>query len=96
MRSRTQPKVRSSKQQWQLQEAKARFSELVRRAQTDGPQFVTRQGKNAVVIISVEEFNRLLRANQPESLVEFFANSPLAEGPIDLERERDYGREIDL
>ena len=44
-----------------------------------------------------EEFERLkARDRQPESLVEFFANSPLAEVTIDLEREPDYGRVIEL
>ena len=87
----------SSRGRWQLQTAKARFSEVFRRARTEGPQWVTRQGKEAVVILPAEEFERLsLRSRQPESLSEFFARSPLAAAKIDLERELDYGREIDL
>jgi antitoxin Phd len=83
--------------QWQLQAAKARFSELFRRARTEGPQWVTKQGKEAVVVLPAEEFERLsVRAKQPESLVEFFAKSPLAKANLNLEREPDYGREIDL
>jgi prevent-host-death family protein len=82
---------------WQLQTAKARFSELFRKARTEGPQWVTRQGKEAVVILPAEQFERLTaRAKQPESLVDFFAKSPLAKANLDLEREPDYGREIDL
>lgn len=82
---------------WQLQTAKARFSELFRKARTEGPQWVTRQGKDAVVIVAAEEFQRLLvRSKQPGSLVEFFAKSPLAGANLDLDRSRDYGREIDL
>jgi len=82
---------------WQLQTAKAKFSELFRRARSEGPQFVTRQGEEAVVILPVEEFERLTtRARQPESLVEFFASSPLAKVQLDLERKPDYGRRVDL
>ena len=80
-----------------MQTAKARFSEVVRRAIADGPQFVTRQGKDAVVVVTAEEFERLkVRSRQPGSLVRFFAESPLAESGIDLERERDAGRSVDL
>lgn len=83
--------------QWQLQAAKARFSELFRKARTEGPQWVTKQGREAVVVLPAEEFERLTaRAQQPESLVEFFAKSPLAKANVNLEREPDYGREIDL
>jgi antitoxin Phd len=83
--------------QWQLQAAKARFSELFRKARTEGPQWVTKQGREAVVVLPAEEFERLTaRAQQPESLVEFFAKSPLAKAKVNLEREPDYGREIDL
>ena len=82
---------------WQLQTAKAQFSELFRRARTVGPQWVTRQGKEAVVVLPAEEFERLSgRSRQPNSLVQFFAQSPLAEVKIDLERKPDYGRAIEL
>jgi|SRR6516165_8803776 prevent-host-death family protein len=82
---------------WQLQTAKAKFSELFRRALAEGPQWVTRQNKEAVVVLPAEEFERLqARARQPKSLVDFFAESPLADGPIDLERKPDYGRKIKL
>jgi antitoxin Phd len=83
--------------QWQLQTAKARFSELFRKARVEGPQWVTRQGKDAVVVLPAEEFERLLaRAKQPASLVDFFAQSPLATTDIDLQRKPDYGREVEL
>jgi antitoxin Phd len=82
---------------WQLQTAKAQFSEVVRRARVEGPQYVTRQGKDAVVILPAEEFERLTaRARQPESLVKFFAESPLAGAGLDLKRKPDYGRDIEL
>jgi antitoxin Phd len=82
---------------WQLQTAKARFSELFRRARTEGPQWVTRQGKEAVVVLPAEEFERLTkRGQQATNLVEFFAQSPLAKANLDLERIPDYGRPVDL
>ena len=82
---------------WQLQDAKARFSELFRRVQSEGPQYVTRQGKDAVVVVSVEEFERLTaRSRQPRDIVRFFAESPLADANLDLERPRDLGRKVRL
>jgi antitoxin Phd len=82
---------------WQLQTAKARFSEVFRRARSEGPQYVTRGGKEAVVIVPAEEFERLkARSRQPKSLVEFFAQSPLVGSGINLERKPDYGRDIKL
>ena len=83
--------------QWQLQTAKARFSEVFRRARTEGPQWITRQGKEAVVMLPAEDFENLTaRARQPRSIVQFFAESPLAKSGIKLEREPDYGRPVDL
>lgn len=82
---------------WQVQTAKARFSELFRRARTEGPQLITRQGKEGVVMISVEEFEELLaRASQPGSLVEFFRRSPLVGLELEFTRENDSGRDIEL
>jgi len=82
---------------WQLQTAKAQFSELFRRAHSEGPQWVTRQGKEAVVVLPAEDFERLLaRAGQPRSLVEFFARSPLAKAAVNLDRTPDYGRIVEL
>src|SRR5437667_9624657 len=82
---------------WQLQTAKARFSEVFRKARSERPQWITRQGKEAVVVLPAEEFEKLKRRRkQPKSLVQFFAESPLAGSGIDLERKPDYGRPVDL
>ncbi len=82
---------------WQLQTAKARFSELVRRVHSEGPQFVTRQGKDVVVVLSAKDYDLVrARSRQPRSLVDFFAESPLAEARLNLERTPDFGRELEL
>ncbi len=93
----TKPKTLTSKRSWQLQTAKAKFSELFRRAHAEGPQYVTRQGQEAVVVLPAEQFETLVaRARQPLKLVEFFAKSPLAKVKLKLERKPDYGRDIEL
>jgi len=82
---------------WQLQTAKARFSEVFQLARTEGPQLITRQGKDGVVMMPVEQFDRLvIRSRQPKSLVQFFRASPLVGLELDLERDRDTGRDIEL
>jgi antitoxin Phd len=82
---------------WQLQTAKARFSEVFRLARNQGPQHITRQGKEAVVMISKEQYEELVgKSHQPKSLVQFFRESPLAGIDLDLERSRDEERPIEL
>ena len=75
---------------WQLQQAKQRFSELVERARTDGPQVVTRNGREVVVILDIEEYERL-RGDFKRFLIE---------GPdfdaLDLRRATDLPREVEL
>jgi len=82
---------------WQLQTAKARFSEVFRLALASGPQLITRGGREAVVVLPAAQFDALVaRSQQPKSLVEFFKRSPLAGLDLKLERDRDIGRDIDL
>lgn len=81
---------------WQLQTAKARFSELFRRARSEGPQYVTRQGKEAVVVLPAEEFKRLKGKKKKVGLVQLLAESPFAGSGIDLERKPDFGRKVNL
>jgi prevent-host-death family protein len=82
---------------WKLEDAKNGFSEVVRRALAHQPQRVTRRGRDAVVVVSAEDYAKLTGT---QNLVDFLRNSPLAEafqaGELDLTRQRDYGREIDL
>jgi prevent-host-death family protein len=82
---------------WQIQTAKARFSEVFRLARNQDPQRITLQGKEAVVMISNEKYEELVgRSRQPKSLVQFFRQSPLAGVELDLERSRDRERDIEL
>ena len=81
--------------EWQLQDAKARFSELFRLAREAGPQRVTRHGKAAVVVLPAEDYDRL-RAPRKGSLVQFLAQSPLAGAGIRIGRRRDFGRDVRL
>ncbi len=77
---------------WKLEDAKAKFSEVVRRAHEQGPQYVTVRGKPAVAIIDVAELERFLPAPAADiPLVDFLESLPL-EG-LDLSRERDLGRD---
>jgi antitoxin Phd len=93
----TQNQAKLSATAWQLQAAKARFSEVFRLARTAGPQLITRQGKEGVVMIPVEQFDQLVnRSRQPKSLVQFFRESPLVGLDLDLERDKDTGRDIEL
>jgi prevent-host-death family protein len=78
--------------EWQLQQAKAKFSELVQKAIDEGPQTVTRHGKPTVVVLSAEQFD--LMKKRQISLKDLLAMLSL-EG-VDLERNKDFPREIDL
>jgi len=71
---------------WLLQDAKARFSELVRRVRSEGPQRVTVHGRDEVVVISAEEFRRLKGNLTGKSLIEAMQASP--HRGLDLEAER--------
>jgi antitoxin Phd len=79
---------------WKLEDAKARFSEVVRLAQSEGPQRVSVRGKPAVVIISVEQLDQLLPAIPDIPFLDFMES--LHFGELDLARERDSGREVQL
>ncbi|ATQ42707.1 type II toxin-antitoxin system Phd/YefM family antitoxin [Caulobacter mirabilis] len=79
---------------WKLEDAKARFSEVVRRARAVGPQRVTVRGEPAVVIIDAAELERLAPSERRQPLVPFLEGLGLDE--LDLTRERDTGRDIDL
>ncbi len=78
---------------WQPQEAKQRFSQVVQRALDEGPQVVTRHGEAVVVIVSAKEYRRLTGA-KPD-LAEFLRSGPDL-SRLDLERQRDLPRDVEL
>jgi len=81
---------------WPLQEAKARFSELVRRVRSEGPQHVTVHGRDEVVVVAAEEFRRLKGDRTGESLIAALQASPHREIDIEPRRSRLPVRDIDL
>lgn len=85
---------RQSSGQWKLEDAKARFSEVVRRAREDGPQRVSVRGHDAVIVVSVEDFERLAPEKPKKPFVEFMEGLHL--DGLDLDREVDHGRDIEL
>ena len=70
------PTLQPPHSRWSLQDAKARFSELVRLAHRDGPQHVTLHGRDAVVVVDAGEFNRLNGTRTGELLIEALQASP--------------------
>lgn len=78
---------------WALQDAKARFSEVVRLAMEREPQEITLRGEPAVVVISKQELDRL-RGPRP-SFVELMRSSPLADYELDLTRDPSPIREVE-
>jgi antitoxin Phd len=79
---------------WQLQEAKARLSELVRSAEDDGPQEITVHGRPAAVIVSKTDYDRL--QGQKPSFVEFMRRSPLVGIDLRIRRDRSLVRTVKL
>jgi prevent-host-death family protein len=80
---------------WQLQQAKARLSELVKSAQHDGPQEITMHGKSVAVVLSRATFDRL--SHSGESLFDFMQRSPLfGLDEVDFERDQSLTRETPL
>jgi prevent-host-death family protein len=78
---------------WQLQEAKQRFSELVRHAWADGPQVVTRHGEEVAVVVSIEEYRRL--TDELPSFKDFLLAAPDLDA-LDIDRSRERTRVVEL
>jgi prevent-host-death family protein len=81
---------------WPLQDAKARFSELVRRVRSDGPQHVTVRGHDEVVVVTAEEFRRLKGNRTGAALIAALQKSPYREIDIEPRRERLPVRDMKL
>ena len=80
--------------QWQLQEAKAKFSEVVKLANQEGPQEITMRGQPTAILMSLEDFEKI-KTKKP-SLVALMQSSPLAGIDLDLERNKSPAREVKL
>jgi prevent-host-death family protein len=65
---------------WTVAEAKAKFSEVLDRAQSEGPQRITRHGRTTVMVVAADEWKR--KSNRHGNLAEFFAASPLRDAAI--------------
>ena len=83
------------RKKWQVQEAKARFSELLRSAASD-PQTITVHGRPAAVVVAADEYDRLSEKRGKPTLTEFLRDSPLAGVELDLERDRSLPRNTGL
>ena len=79
---------------WTVATAKARLSEVIDRAASEGPQTITRRGRNAAVVVSVEEWER--KTKRRGNLVDFFARSPLRRSGVKIERIKGKLRAVDL
>ena len=79
---------------WTVAEAKAKYSEVIDRAQSTGPQVVTRSGRRTVVIVAADEWDR--KSKRVGNLAEFFAASPLRASGVNLKRSKERARKIDF
>ncbi len=79
---------------WQIQEAKARLSEVVKFSLAQGPQEITVHGKPAAVIVSKDDFDRL--TSHKPSFIDFLRKSPLVGVPLQIRRDRTPVRNVAL
>ncbi|MBU3888988.1 type II toxin-antitoxin system Phd/YefM family antitoxin [Methylosinus sporium] len=92
----TPPKPPRPPSRWALQDAKARFSELVRRVRSEGPQHVTIHGRDEVVVVAADEFRRLEGERTGEALIAAMQSSPYRDIDIEPRRERAPVRDVEL
>lgn len=82
---------------WQLQAAKNRFSEFVERALSEGPQIVTRRGKETAVLVSIDMYRELTGEKVPRrSFVELLLAAPKIRGGLAASRSQDTGRKVEI
>ncbi|MGO9454071.1 MAG: type II toxin-antitoxin system Phd/YefM family antitoxin [Candidatus Binataceae bacterium] len=80
---------------WQLQEAKARFSELVARTLKEGPQIVTRHGKPVAVLVPIDEYRHLKSGGKKLDFKEFLTRGPSI-GALEITRSREIARDVEF
>jgi prevent-host-death family protein len=78
---------------WQLQQAKHDFSRLVKRAETDGPQVVTRHGKDVAVVLGIEDYRRL--RSEDGAFKRFLTEAPDLDS-LEIERSSEPARSVEL
>src|ERR1700745_3843248 len=79
---------------WTVAEAKAKFSEIIERAMSEGRQTITRKGRTAAVVVGAEEWQR--KTKRVGSLAEFLAASPLRGSGLKVRRRKERPRKISL
>jgi prevent-host-death family protein len=86
---------------WQIQDAKQRFSEMIRAVASEGPQVITRHGEDVAVVVAIDEYRRLTRPALDLAGV-LLGGPKLDDGAVDVfaeveaERKADFGRAVDL
>lgn len=94
MKRRHSKENRDNKDVWQIQEAKAKFSQLIEDANIKGYQTITKQGEPVAVILSKKEFDKITQSKT--SLLNFFKAAPCQEIELNIQRSKDLPRELDL
>lgn len=86
---------------WQIQDAKQRFSEMIRAVEHDGPQIITRHGEEVAVVLDIDEYHRLTRPSV--DLTGLLLGGPKLDdaaiavfAEVEAERKADFGRQVDL
>ena len=79
---------------WTVAEAKAKFSEIIERAQSEGPQIISKRGRTAAIVVAAEEWER--KTKRLGNLAEFFAGSPLQGSELKLRRLKARPKQIKL
>jgi prevent-host-death family protein len=92
--SPSRPALAKRPEAWPVAAAKAHLSEVIDRVFSQGPQIITRNGRNVAVLVSVEEWER--KTKRKGNLAEFFAASPLRNSGLRIARAKDAPRDIDL
>ena len=83
-----------AEESWTVAEAKAKFSEVIEKARSRGPQTITKNGRTAVIIVSPDEWQR--KSERVGTLADFFASSPLQNSGLKIRRARQASRPIKL
>lgn len=79
---------------WQIQEAKAQFSQLIREAEKKGYQVITKQGEPIAVLLSKQEFDKLTQSK--DSLLDFFKSAPCQDVDLNIQRSKSVPRDTDI